>query len=109
VNAQETGTGPATKVELGAITAEDPVTAEAVTGDPGDDDLVALVQAANVHHPVSGDKDLTSLATVASSAAVVGPAPESRHHFVAIDRWRTSSLNRDVIALQVWEWKSGPR
>jgi predicted nucleic acid-binding protein len=45
---------------------ENPVIAEAVTRDPGDDYLVALAQAANVDHLVSGDKDLTSLAATVS-------------------------------------------
>jgi putative PIN family toxin of toxin-antitoxin system len=49
-------------IRRGAITAEDPVIAKAVSRDPGDDYLVALAQAANVDHLVSGDKDLTSLA-----------------------------------------------
>ncbi len=48
------------------IWAEDPVIAEAVSRDPGDDYLVALAQAANVDHPVSGGQDLTSLAATVS-------------------------------------------
>jgi putative PIN family toxin of toxin-antitoxin system len=59
-------------VRRGAITAENPVIAEAVSRDPGDDFLVALAQAANVDYLVSGDKDLTSLATV--SPPVLSPA-----------------------------------
>jgi len=55
-----------------AITVENPVIAETVTRDPGDDYLVALAQAANVDHLGSGDKDLTSLATVAPP--VLSPA-----------------------------------
>ena len=51
-------------IRRGAITVENPVIAEAVSRDPGDDYLVALAQAANVDHLVSGDKDLTSLAAV---------------------------------------------
>jgi putative PIN family toxin of toxin-antitoxin system len=53
-------------IRRGAITVENPVIAEAVTRDPGDDYLVALAQAANVDHLVSGDKDLTSLAATVS-------------------------------------------
>ena len=52
-------------IRRGAITAENPVIDEAVSRDPGDHYLVALAQAANVAYLVSGDKDLTSLATVA--------------------------------------------
>lgn len=51
-------------IRRGAITAGNPVIAEAVSRDPGDNYLIALAQAANVDHLVSGDKDLTSLATV---------------------------------------------
>jgi hypothetical protein len=51
---------------------ENPVIAEGVTRDPGDDYLVALAQAANVDHLVSGDKDLTSL--TAASPPVLSPA-----------------------------------
>jgi putative PIN family toxin of toxin-antitoxin system len=51
-------------IRRGAITVENPVVAEGVTRDPGDDYLVAVAQAANVDHLVSGDKDLTSLRTV---------------------------------------------
>ncbi|MGD0372608.1 MAG: putative toxin-antitoxin system toxin component, PIN family [Candidatus Dormibacteria bacterium] len=54
-----------------AITVENPVIAEAVTRDPGDDYVIALAQAANVDHLVSGDKDLTSLGTV--SPPVLSP------------------------------------
>ena len=59
-------------IRRGAITVENPVIAEGVTRDPGDDYLVALAQAANANHMVSGDKDLTSLATV--SPPVLSPA-----------------------------------
>jgi predicted nucleic acid-binding protein len=59
-------------IRRGAITVENPVVAEGVTRDPGDDYLVALARAANVDHLVSGDKDLTSLATV--SPPVLSPA-----------------------------------
>ena len=59
-------------IRRGAITVENPVVAEGVTRDPGDDCLVALARAANVDHLVSGDKDLTSLATV--SPPVLSPA-----------------------------------
>ena len=59
-------------IRRGAITVENPVIAEGVTRDPGDDYLVALAQAANVDHLVSGVKDLTSLATV--SPPVLSPA-----------------------------------
>jgi predicted nucleic acid-binding protein len=66
----------------GALMVENPVIAEGVTRDPGDDYLVALAQAANVDHLVSGDKDLTSLRTVVppvlSPAAfldLLGPPP----------------------------------
>ncbi len=51
-------------IRRAAITAENPVDAEAVSRDPGDNYLVALAQAANANHMVSGDKDLTSLRTV---------------------------------------------
>ncbi len=44
----------------------------AVSRDPDDDYLVALAQSANVDHLVSGDKDLTSLATL--SPPVLLPA-----------------------------------
>jgi len=59
-------------IRRGAITAENPVAAAAVSRDPDDDYLVALAQSANVDHLVSGDKDLTSLATV--SPPVLSPA-----------------------------------
>ena len=51
-------------IRRGAISVENPVIIEGVTRDPGDDYLVAVAQAANVDHLVSGDKDLTSLRTV---------------------------------------------
>jgi putative PIN family toxin of toxin-antitoxin system len=51
-------------IRRGAISVENPVDAEAVSRDPGDNYLVALAQAANANHMVSGDKDLTSLRTV---------------------------------------------
>ena len=51
-------------IRRSAITVENPVIAEAVSRDPGDDYLVAVAQAANVDYLVSGDKDLTSLAAV---------------------------------------------
>jgi len=51
-------------IRRGAITVENPVIAAAVSRDPDDDYLIALAQATNVDHLVSGDKDLTSLATV---------------------------------------------
>ena len=38
----------------------------AVSRDPDDDYLIALAQATNVDHLVSGDKDLTSLAATVS-------------------------------------------
>jgi hypothetical protein len=59
-------------IRRGAIWAENPVIAEAVSRDPGDDYLVALAQAANVDHLVSRDKDLTSLTT--ASPPVLSPA-----------------------------------
>ena len=59
-------------IRRGAITVENPVIAEVVTRHPGDGYLVALAQAANVNHLVSGDKDLTNLATVAPP--VLSPA-----------------------------------
>ncbi len=59
-------------IRRGAVTVENPVIAEAVSRDPGDDYLIALAQAANVDYLVSGDKDLTSLATV--SPPVLSPA-----------------------------------
>jgi len=59
-------------IRRGAISVENPVIAEGVTRDPGDDYLVALAQAANVDYLVSGDKDLTSLTTV--SPPVLSPA-----------------------------------
>jgi hypothetical protein len=59
-------------IRRGAISVENPVIAEGVTRDPGDDYLVALAQAAHVDYLVSGDKDLTSLTTV--SPPVLSPA-----------------------------------
>jgi putative PIN family toxin of toxin-antitoxin system len=59
-------------IRRGAITVENPAITEGVIRDPGDDYLVALAQSANVDHLVSGDKDLTSLATV--SPPVLSPA-----------------------------------
>ena len=60
-------------IRRGAIWAENPVIAAAVSRDPGDDYLIALAQAANVDHLVSGDKDLTSLAATLSPP-VLSPA-----------------------------------
>ncbi len=59
-------------IRRGAIRAENPVIAEAVSRDSGDDYLIALAQAANVDHLVSGDKDLTSLTT--APPPVLSPA-----------------------------------
>jgi len=59
-------------IRRGGITVENPVIAEAITRDPDDDYLVVLAQAAKVDYLVSGDKDLTSLATV--SPPVLSPA-----------------------------------
>ena len=56
-------------IRRGAITVENPVVAEGVTRDPGDD---YLAQSADVDYLVAGDKDLTSLATV--SPPVLSPA-----------------------------------
>jgi putative PIN family toxin of toxin-antitoxin system len=59
-------------IRRSAMGAESPVIAEAVSRDPGDDYLVALAQTTKVDHLVSGDKDLTSLATAAPP--VLSPA-----------------------------------
>jgi hypothetical protein len=59
-------------IRRGAITVKNPVIAEAVTRDPGDDYLVALAQPPMSTTWCPGDKDLTSLATV--SPPVLSPA-----------------------------------
>jgi putative PIN family toxin of toxin-antitoxin system len=48
-------------IQRGAVTRPDPVVGEGLTRDPADDYLVALAQASDVDHLVSGDKDLTTL------------------------------------------------
>ena len=55
-----------------AMTFENPLITEGISRDPDDDYLVALARAASADHLVSGDRDLTSLAT--ASPPVLSPA-----------------------------------
>jgi len=50
-------------LRLAAIVADDPITPERVSRDPSDDYLVALARAVEANVLVSGDEDLTSMAT----------------------------------------------
>jgi hypothetical protein len=61
---------------------ENPVIAEGVGRDPGDDYLVALAHAADVDHLVSGDTDLTNLASVSP------PCCHQRSSWTFSDRYR---------------------
>jgi predicted nucleic acid-binding protein len=60
-----TAEGAAGVVDLLALEAEpwaDPVEAPPATGDPGDDEIVALHRNCQAHLPVAGDADVLALA-----------------------------------------------